>query len=149
MDGRRSSSVMLWATESRLRSSWPPPAASSVRSAPSRPPPGEILLRANANMFGGIPPNTFVICMIVALDPVSGQAFYANAGHDVAYSELGGVSRELRARGMPLGALPGMTYEEMTTTFRPGEMLVLYTDGIVEAHDPLRQLCSFQRLRDI
>jgi serine phosphatase RsbU (regulator of sigma subunit) len=111
--------------------------------------PGEILLRANANMFGGIPPNTFVTCMIVALDPLSGQARYANAGHDVAYAELGGVSRELRARGMPLGALPGMTYEEMTTTFRPGEMLVLYTDGIVEAHDPLRQLFSFQRLRDI
>ena len=111
--------------------------------------PSEILARANANMVGGIPPNTFVTCMIVALDPDTGNARYANAGHDVAYAELGGVARELRARGMPLGALPGMTYEELTTTIRPGEMLVLYTDGIVEAHDTKRQLFSFQRLRDI
>jgi serine phosphatase RsbU (regulator of sigma subunit) len=111
--------------------------------------PGEILARANVNMVGGIPPNTFVTCMIVALDTASGRARYANAGHDVAYAELGGVAREVRARGMPLGALPGMTYEEIETTIRPGEMLVLYTDGIVEAHDPKRELFSFQRLRDI
>jgi len=111
--------------------------------------PGEILARANVNMAGGIPPNTFVTCMIVALDTATGRARYANAGHDVAYAELGGVPRELRARGMPLGALPGMTYEEIETTIRPGEMLVLYTDGIVEAHDPKRELFSFQRLRDI
>jgi serine phosphatase RsbU (regulator of sigma subunit) len=111
--------------------------------------PGEILARANVNMVGGIPPNTFVTCMIVALDTATGRARYANAGHDVAYAELGGVPRELRARGMPLGALPGMTYEELETTIRPSEMLVLYTDGIVEAHDPKRQLFSFQRLRDI
>jgi serine phosphatase RsbU (regulator of sigma subunit) len=50
---------------------------------------------------------------------------------------------------MPLGALPGMTYEEIETAIRPGEMFVLYTDGIVEAHDPKRQLFSFERLRDI
>jgi serine phosphatase RsbU (regulator of sigma subunit) len=111
--------------------------------------PGEILARANENMVGGIPPNTFVTCMIVALEPASGRARYANAGHDVAYAELAGEARELRARGMPLGAMPGMSYEEIETVIRPGEMLVLYTDGIVEAHDPGRQLFSFGRMRDL
>ena len=126
-------------------------ARSELRAAAvSTSSPGALLARANANMVGGMPPSTFVTCMVVALDPSSGRASYANAGHDVAYAELRGEARELRARGMPLGLMPDTAYEEMETTLAPDEMLLLYTDGIVEAHGPDgRAMFGFGRLRDL
>jgi serine phosphatase RsbU (regulator of sigma subunit) len=54
----------------------------------------------------------FVTCFYGVLDPKSGSFAYANAGHDLPYVRRGGDAEELRARGMPLGLMPGMGYEE-------------------------------------
>jgi serine phosphatase RsbU (regulator of sigma subunit) len=53
---------------------------------------------------------------------------------------------ELRATGMPLGLMPGMTYEEKETTLGPGDTLLLHSDGLAEAHDPERRMFGFPRL---
>jgi serine phosphatase RsbU (regulator of sigma subunit) len=47
---------------------------------------------------------------------------------------------------MPLGAMPGMTYEEKEATVGPGDTLLLHSDGLVEAHDPQRRMFGFPRL---
>ena len=55
----------------------------------------------------------FVTCFYAILDPKSGTLRYANAGHDLPYMRRSnGEAEELRARGMPLGLMPGMSYEE-------------------------------------
>ena len=54
---------------------------------------------------------------------------------------------ELRARGMPLGLMPGMEYEEKEIVLEPGDSVLLHTDGIVEAHDPEREMFGFPRLK--
>ena len=53
----------------------------------------------------------------------------------------------MRARGMPLGLMPGIGYEEKETTLQAGEAVLLYSDGLVEAHDPEGEMFGFPRLR--
>jgi anti-sigma regulatory factor (Ser/Thr protein kinase) len=47
---------------------------------------------------------------------------------------------------MPLGLMPGMRYEEQETLLLPGESVLLYSDGLVEAHNPAREMFGFPRL---
>jgi serine phosphatase RsbU (regulator of sigma subunit) len=48
---------------------------------------------------------------------------------------------------MPLGLMPGMSYEEKEIAFEAGEAAIFYSDGLVEAHDPKGEMFGFPRLR--
>jgi serine phosphatase RsbU (regulator of sigma subunit) len=114
--------------------------------------PGEVLKRVNDVLVQEIPPNMFVTCLYAILDPESGRLVYANAGHDLPYRRRAGRSdgaEELRATGMPLGLLPGMGYEEKEIVLEKGESVLFYSDGLVEAHDPRREMFGFPRLQGL
>jgi serine phosphatase RsbU (regulator of sigma subunit)/predicted ester cyclase len=108
--------------------------------------PGEVLERVNEALLSRIPANMFVTCFYAILEPKSGQLAYANAGHDLPYLHRGGEAEELRARGMPLGLMPGMGYEEGELTVGEGYGVLFYSDGLVEAHDPEGEMFGFPRL---
>jgi serine phosphatase RsbU (regulator of sigma subunit) len=91
----------------------------------------------------------FVTCFYCFLDPVSGRLSYANAGHDLPYLHRNDDAEELRARGMPLGLMPSMSYEEKEIVLRAGEAALFYSDGLVEAHDPKGEMFGFPRLRSL
>ena len=109
--------------------------------------PGEVLARVNQTLLARIPPNMFVTCFYAILEPESGRLTYANAGHDLPYLHRNGDAEELRARGMPLGLMPGRGYEEKKTILEAGERALFYSDGLVEAHDPKGEMFGFPRLR--
>ena len=109
--------------------------------------PGQMLGGVNEVLFPNIPSNMFVTCFYAILDPKSGRLSYANAGHDLPYLHRNGDTEELRARGMPLGLMPKMSYEEKETILHSGEAALLYSDGLVEAHDPAGEMFGFPRLR--
>jgi serine phosphatase RsbU (regulator of sigma subunit)/predicted ester cyclase len=110
--------------------------------------PGEVLRMTNDPLVTDIPPNMFVTCFYAILDPQSGSLRYANAGHDLPYlRRRSGDAEELRARGMPLGLMPGMSYEEQEVTLEVGDSTLFYSDGLVEAHDPKGEMFGFPRLR--
>jgi serine phosphatase RsbU (regulator of sigma subunit) len=109
--------------------------------------PGDVLRRVNDPLATDIPPNMFVTCFYSILDPHSGRLSYANAGHDLPYLHCNGDAEELRARGMPLGLMPGMGYEEKETLLEAGDSVLFYSDGLVEAHDPQGEMFGFPRLR--
>lgn len=109
--------------------------------------PGDVLEHVNDQLVPDIPPNMFVTCLYAILNPANGVLRFANAGHDLPYRQRGGEVAELRATGMPLGLMPGMRYEENEAQLEPGDRLLLYSDGLVEAHDPARQMFGFPRLR--
>src|ERR671921_501864 len=111
--------------------------------------PGEMLQRVNEALVPSIPANMFVTCFYAILDPESGSLRYANAGHDLPYLYRNSAAEELRARGMPLGLMPGMGYEEKQTILEAGEAALLYSDGLVEAHDPKGEMFGFPRLREL
>jgi serine phosphatase RsbU (regulator of sigma subunit)/predicted ester cyclase len=109
--------------------------------------PGEVLSRVNDSLVTDIPPNMFVTCFYCILDPKNGSLRYANAGHDLPYLHRNGDAEELRARGMPLGLMPGMDYEEKEIAVDAGVAALFYTDGLVEAHDARGEMFGFPRLR--
>ena len=112
--------------------------------------PGEVLGRVNDSLVADIPQNMFVTCFYAILDSERGNLRYANAGHDLPYlRRRGGAAEELRARGMPLGLMPGMSYEEKEIVLDAGEAALFYSDGLVEAHDPHGEMFGFPRLREL
>jgi serine phosphatase RsbU (regulator of sigma subunit) len=111
--------------------------------------PGDLLSRVNDALVTDIPPNMFVTCFYAILDPKSGSLTYANAGHDLPYLHRNDGAEELRARGMPLGLMAGMGYEEKQTILQAGEAALLYSDGLVEAHDPKGEMFGFPRLGEL
>jgi serine phosphatase RsbU (regulator of sigma subunit) len=111
--------------------------------------PGEVLARVNEALSARIPPSMFVTCFYVILEPKSGRLLYANAGHDLPYLRRGRGAEELRARGMPLGLMPGMSYEEKEVVLGAGEAVLFYSDGLVEAHDPEGEMFGFPRLKTL
>jgi len=117
-------------------------------------PPAEVLKQANEALVADIPPNMFITCLYAILEPESGHLLYANAGHDPPYlrHNMGTNNNEveeLRARGMPLGLMPGMDYEEKEITLKKGERVLFYSDGLVEAHDPHHEMFGFPRLEGL
>jgi serine phosphatase RsbU (regulator of sigma subunit)/anti-sigma regulatory factor (Ser/Thr protein kinase) len=111
--------------------------------------PGQALAEANEVLCAYMPPNTFVTCFYGVLDPKSGRMVYANAGHNLPCERHDGRVDELRARGMPLGLMPGMKYEEEEAVLAAGDDLLFYSDGLVEAHDPRGEMFGFPRLQGL
>jgi len=108
--------------------------------------PGKVLERVNERLRAEIPPPMFVTCFYAVLDPATGHLRYANAGHNPPYVHTEDGVVELRATGMPLGLMPAMTYEEREATLAHGQSLLFHSDGLVEAHDPRRNMFGFPRL---
>ena len=109
--------------------------------------PGEILARVNSLLAAEIPTGMFVTCFLALLDPLGGRLHYANAGHELPYRLQHGSASELWATGMPLGLLPETHYEEQEVTLSPGESLLFYSDGLVEAHNTRREMFGLPHLQ--
>jgi len=118
-------------------------------AAPRLISPGKVLGHVNEMLCVDIPAHMFVTCLALVLDPVSGQIEFANAGHDVPYVRTRHGVQELRARGMPLGLMPGMDYEEKSFHFEPGDCALLHSDGLAEAHAPDREMFGFPRVSEL
>jgi serine phosphatase RsbU (regulator of sigma subunit)/predicted ester cyclase len=113
--------------------------------------PSEVLERVNEALLARIPPNMFVTCFYAVVEPRSGSLSYANAGHTLPCCKRHNEDQadELRARGMPLGLMPGMPYEEKETSLVPGDVVFFCTDGLVEAHNPQGEMFGSPRLRGV
>lgn len=109
--------------------------------------PGEILARANELLVPEMPARMFVTCLFAILEPPTGKIVLANAGHNLPYIRTDDGVVELRATGMPLGLMAGIVYEETEGLIAPGSNVLLYSDGLVEAHDPANEMFGFPRLR--
>jgi len=110
--------------------------------------PGAILARANELLVPEMPARMFVTCLFAILDPETGRIVLANAGHNLPYVRTDDGVIELRAIGMPLGLMADAQYEETEGVIAPGSNVLLYSDGLVEAHDPAQKMFGFPRLRE-
>ncbi|MGQ0831978.1 MAG: ATP-binding SpoIIE family protein phosphatase [Microthrixaceae bacterium] len=109
--------------------------------------PGAVLSRANDLLCAEMPPKMFVTCLYAVLEPATGRLRFANAGHNLPCINTGDGVVEPRATGMPLGLMPGLVYEEQEVMVAPGSRVLLYSDGVVEAHNPAGELYGFPRIR--
>jgi serine phosphatase RsbU (regulator of sigma subunit) len=109
--------------------------------------PGRLLSQVNDVLCEDMPMSMFVTCLLAVLEPASGRLRYANAGHLPPYQLTNQEVVELRATGLPLGIFPKLSYEEKETLLEPGDALLMYSDGLVEAHSPSGDMLGFPRLR--
>jgi sigma-B regulation protein RsbU (phosphoserine phosphatase) len=95
--------------------------------------PGPLAERLASVMVRNIEPGNFVTGTIGCLDPATGVAELVNAGHLPTYRVSAERVEAFDSTGIPFGLLPGFQYGTQQIEVHPGEMLVLFTDGIPEA----------------
>ncbi len=108
--------------------------------------PATLLRSANDVVCDEIEPGKFVTLLYALVDAGSREVVSASAGHPPArvVDPRGGVT-PLGGRGLPLGIEPGQEYTEERASLEPGSVVVLYTDGVVEARRD-RELYGEERL---
>lgn len=109
--------------------------------------PGEVLRRANNLLVRDIPPGFFVTCLYAVINTATGETTFANAGHNPPFERRADGVHKLDAVGMPLRLMADMDYVESTVTLGKGGCVLLYSDGITEAHDEQRRMYGFPRLQ--
>lgn len=98
----------------------------------------ELAARTNDLLWASTPGNKYATAIFVRYDPSSGACEYVNGGHsDGILLRASGEVEMLTTTGMPLGLFPRRVYESKTFTLAPGDLLLLYSDGVTDAitHD--------------
>ncbi len=116
-------------------------------SSNRRDTPARMLGRANNLLCDDMPQHMFVTCLLIFLDYKTGRLTFANAGHPLPFHKGEHEVTELCATGMPLGIFPRYRYEDNETQMNPGESLVLYSDGLIEAHNNTGDMYGIGRIR--
>jgi sigma-B regulation protein RsbU (phosphoserine phosphatase) len=93
----------------------------------------------------------FMTLFLADVDAPAGTLKWVRAGHDPAllYDPETGVFEELSGPGLPLGVMEDGGYREMSRPVRPGQMMVIGTDGIWEARDAEGRVFGKQRFKDL
>jgi len=92
----------------------------------------------------------FITCFYGLIDPDNKRLLYISAGHNPPLLlRTDGTSKLLTQGGMPLGIFETSRYSESVLEFQPGDILVLYTDGVVEASDQRDEEFGLGRLEEV
>lgn len=112
--------------------------------------PGEVLTQVNAELSRDNESAMFVTAFVACIDLQSGIIQYTNAGHNppLLCRASSRIDRLDVRHGPVLGALDDARYGESAVQLEPGDVLLLFTDGVTEALDPRGQLFTEARLRD-
>jgi serine phosphatase RsbU (regulator of sigma subunit)/CHASE2 domain-containing sensor protein len=95
--------------------------------------PADIARAMHASLYRAIESGRFATFFLAAFEAGPGGGLrFCNAGHNPGLLYHAGKLEDLGATGLPLGMLEGATYEEQARAFEPGDVLVLYSDGITE-----------------
>jgi sigma-B regulation protein RsbU (phosphoserine phosphatase) len=117
-------------------------AASQQSNAAS---PAKFLAGMNAALFGNTQ-GQFVTAAYVYLDAAASEFRYSAAGHPPMLLSRNGTVRDIAENGLMLAAFDFAAYTEITFPLQPGDRLLLYTDGVVEATDPAGDFFGRDRL---
>ena len=112
--------------------------------------PEEVFARVSRKLYRRTPHERFATALLAVLDPAAATIRFANAGHNPALLlRADGTTEQLDATGIPLGLMPAAEYTSEALEMMPGDLLVLYTDGIVEASDPNEEEYDLPRLEEL
>jgi sigma-B regulation protein RsbU (phosphoserine phosphatase) len=112
----------------------------------------KVLANTNTAMLNDlIEAEMFITLFCARYDPSTRELTFVNGGHNppLLQRATGGKTIELNSEGTILGLLDDVTYEEQSTTLDSGDILVLYTDGVVEARNPAGELFGEEKLQNL
>ena len=108
------------------------------------------IVAVNRYLVESIPPNRFVTLFYAELDPKNGALAFLNAGHNPPLIvHAGGTMEQLASGGLPLGILADADFREGRTKLYPGDVLVIYSDGVSEAVNPNGEEFGATRLYEV
>jgi sigma-B regulation protein RsbU (phosphoserine phosphatase) len=109
-----------------------------------------ICSKVSRRLFTRTPPERYATAFVAALDPGTGKLAYTNAGHNAGLLvRKDGSVQKLEANGLPVGLFPVVEYEKAEVLLSPGDLVVLYTDGITEAANPKGEEFGLARLETL
>lgn len=112
--------------------------------------PHEVCERVSRRLHQRTPPEKYATAFVAAVDGSSGIVRYSNAGHNPALVvRASGQAQWLGSTGVPLGLLPNASYQGGEVDMAPGDLVVLYTDGITEANNAAGEEYGGHRLENI
>jgi sigma-B regulation protein RsbU (phosphoserine phosphatase) len=109
----------------------------------------EIVTRLNRIMTETLKGDMYITLGLAIIDTVSNQVEYASAGHMAPYMVHAGQAVQLDCSSLPIGIDEEEVYRHEVLSLAPGQRLVLYTDGIVEAMDSQGEMFGFERLESV
>jgi len=105
------------------------------------------ITRLNKAICANCPDNRFITFFMCVIDPATGALVYTNAGHNPPLLiRAGGGLDKLGGGGVILGILPIATYKEAVTEMQPGDVLVMFSDGVTEQPNPQDEDFGEERL---
>ena len=117
--------------------------------APHHVDSAEVIEEFNRVVYSLTGGSRFISLFYGKLQPISCRMEYTNAGHNPPLLIRNGCVRELSCGGPVLGVLPEARYESDFVQLEKGDLLVLYTDGLVEAENPGGEFYSVARLEEL
>jgi sigma-B regulation protein RsbU (phosphoserine phosphatase) len=113
--------------------------------------PAQALAQTNRHLEANAAPGMFITACYAVLDPVTGVVTYANAGHNrpLVVRADGTVTELDGSVDIALGVLADFSYQERYVTLDPGDVLVLYTDGVTDAVNATGERFGLERLMDL
>jgi len=113
--------------------------------------PAEGMRQANRLIHADSPDSMFVTVFYALLDPATGELAYVNAGHNppVLWRAQQENLIELSRSGMAVGLFGGVDFEQRVVHVQPGDLILLYTDGVSEAMDAEQREFGMERVRRV
>ena len=113
--------------------------------------PARAIRDANTIISNDSKSGMFVTLFYGLLDSTNHTMTYVNAGHNppIHYSAADGTLSELEATGIAMGVMDDAEYTQGTVQLSPGDILVLYTDGITEAENAKLEMFDVERLEKV
>ena len=112
-------------------------------------PLGDIATELNRHIHRWSSQNKFITLFLATADRDAGVVRYVNAGHNPGFLVRDNEVFPLRSHGLPIGIMPGSTYETLEDAFPPGSLLVLYSDGLTEAENLDDEEYGYDRLTSV
>ena len=111
---------------------------------------GAVITRLNRMTATNCPSNRFITFFMCLLDGATGDLVYSNAGHNPPLvMRADGKAEWLEAGGCPLGIMAAMKYDEARNHLGPGDVLVIFSDGVTDAMDPDEKEFGEERLASV
>jgi len=116
-----------------------------------KPTPRETIERANDIILADARSDMFVTVFHGVLDPHTHRFTYVNAGHNppLLYRAARKEVMTVKGHGIALGVMPDIAIEEHTLDFEPGDLLLMYTDGVTDAINAQEEEFGTERLADL
>jgi sigma-B regulation protein RsbU (phosphoserine phosphatase) len=112
-------------------------------------PPGQMLELVNKTLHERPIESQYVALTYAIYDPVSRRIVIANSGLPYPLLIRNGHSRYLDLSGIPLGLFPESTYQESELSLETGDVLIIYSDGVVESRDETGDDFGLKRLAEV